>query len=228
MSRGKPVEINAHLAPTPSNPHSWLALVGDARGQTTIAGWRVMFGNLRVERRGYRNSLAALAKAKIAPVSSANADPWTATAHRVEVLLPGWADDALSEPRTLIERAEADGPDDPKGLGTYITLTSYPDRLHAQFEVARMVSRRLVERFGVAVLLVQHDPSRAANANPPHCHLVVPGPRRVTAWSGFGAFVSPLSTDKGRDIVIDELEAVLRKRLSHGNGEPDRREETRW
>ncbi|QWC57977.1 hypothetical protein F7D01_13705 [Erythrobacter sp. 3-20A1M] len=202
MARKKPVTVNPNIAWSASNPHSWLILRADAPGAEAVPGWRVMHGNLRARHRDHDNSLTAFAQAKLRPDGTPG---WIPTAHRVEVLLPAHADDALCDPETLIVRAEAELPNDPKGLATYVTLTCAPDRLHAQFEVARQVARDLVDRFEVAVLIVQHVPAKAANANAPHCHLVIPGPRRLTAWSGFGSYVTQLSSDAGRDVVVDTL-----------------------
>ncbi|WP_187335981.1 hypothetical protein [Novosphingopyxis iocasae] len=202
MARKKPVTVNPDIAWSASNPHSWLILRGDAPGTEAVPGWRVMYGNLRARHRDHDNSLTAFAQAKLRPDGTPG---WIPTAHRVEVLLPAHADDALCDPKTLIGRAEAELPNDPKGLATYVTLTCAPDRLHSQFEVARQVARDLVDRFEVAVLMVQHVPAKAANANAPHCHLVIPGPRRLTAWSGFGSYVTQLSSDAGRNLVVDAL-----------------------
>ena len=202
MTRKKPVTVNPNIAWSASNPHSWLMLKGDAPGAEAVPGWRVMYGNLRACHRDQNNSLTAFAKAKLRPDGTPS---FTPTAHRVEVLLPAHADDTLRDPETLIRRAEAELPNEPKGLACYVTLTCAPDRLHAQFEIARQVARDLVDRFAVAVLIIQHVPSKAGNGNAPHCHLVIPGPRGLTPWSGFDVYVSPLSSDAGRDIVVDSL-----------------------
>ena len=206
MARNKPVIVNPDVAWSAFNPHSWLILRGDAPGAEAVPGWRVMYGNLRARHRDHDNSLSAFVQAKLRPDGSPG---WRSSAHRFEVLLPVYAEDALRDPEVLIGRAEAELPNDPKGLATYITLTSNPDRLHVQFEVARQVARGLVDRFAVAVLIVQHVPAKAANANPPHCHLVIPGPRRLMPWSGFGAYVPKLSSDAGRDVVVDAVLSAL-------------------
>ena len=209
MTRKASVIVNGDLVPNPANPHSWMVLKGDETGREAVPGWRVMFGNLRPVHRGFAPSLSALAAAKIMPAAPAGTPVWQATAHRVEVLLPAFAEDALLDPETLVKRAEAEQPENPRGLATYITLTSNPERLHRQYEICREVARRIVDRLEGALILVQHVPARAASANPPHLHIIVPGPRRLTRFSSFGSFVSELSSDAGRDLIIDELETVL-------------------
>ena len=206
MACKKPIIVNPNITWSATNPHSWLILSGDEPSNEAVPGWRILYGNLRARHRNHENSLTAFSQAKLRPDGTPG---WTPTAHRVEVLLPAHADDALCDPETLIGRAEAELPNDPKGLATYVTLTCAPNRLHSQFEIARQVVRDLIDRFTVAVLIVQHVPSKAASANAPHCHFVIPGPRRLTPWSGFGAYVSDLSNDAGRDVVVDALSNAL-------------------
>lgn len=132
MTRKTSVTVNGDLAPNPSNPHSWMVLKGDQPGHEVVPGWRVLFGNLRNLHRGFEPSLSALATAKIMPAAPSGTPVWQATAHRVEVLLPAFAEDALLDPETLVKRAEVEQPADPRGLATYVTLTSNPERLHHQ------------------------------------------------------------------------------------------------
>lgn len=134
---------------------------------------------------------------------------WTVTAHRAEVLLPAHVDDRLLDPRTLFETAEAQHPPGGEALATYVTLTWAPSRLHAAFEVGRHLARWLVREFDVTVLLVQHVPALNAGTAEPHLHLIIPGPRRLTAWSGFGEYVKPLCRDSGRQLIVDQLAPLM-------------------
>lgn len=205
MAKTKPHEINADLKPDPNNPHSWFTLIGHPPGEATPEGYRVLWGVMRPEYRCHRPSLAAFAKAKLAPAAGPDAAPWAVTAYRHEVLLPPFAGDHLRDPRVLIEAAEREQASAAKALASYVTLTSTPATLHGQFEVARRVGQRLVARFHVAALLVQHVPALNGGSAQPHVHLLIPGPRRLTPWSGFGAPVAQLGGDKGRDLVLSLL-----------------------
>lgn len=209
MAKTKPHEINANLQPDPNNPHSWCKLIGHPPGEVGPEGHRVLWGVMRPEYRHYRPSLAAFAKMKLAPAAEPDAAPWAVTAYRHEILLPAFAGDHLRDPRALIEAAEREQVPAAKALASYVTLTSTPATLHGQFEVARRVGQMLVSRFGVAVLLVQHLPALNGGSAQPHVHFLIPGPRRLTPWSGFGAPVAELGGDKGRDLVLSLLtEAV--------------------
>lgn len=209
MAKTKPYKINADRQPEPGNPHSWFTLIGHPPGEVGPGGYRVLWGVMRPEYRGYRSSLAAFAKAKLAPAAGANTAPWAVTAYRHEVLLPGFAGDHLRDPRVLIESAEQQQPATAKALASYVTLTATPTTLHGQFEIARRTGQMLVARFDVAALLVQHVPSLNGGSAQPHVHLVIPGPRRLTPWSGYGAPVGELSGDKRRDLILSLLAQVI-------------------
>jgi hypothetical protein len=58
----------------------------------------------------------------------------------------------------------------------------------------------------VAALLVQHAPHRAGSASPPHVHVLLAGPRRLTPL-GFGEWVTPLATDKAHALVGNAFRA---------------------
>ena len=214
MAKPKPYEINAGLRPDPSNPHSWFTLIGHPPGETAPSGYRVLWGVMRPEYRDYRPSLAAFAQTKLAPAAGTNVAPWAVTAYRHEVLLPAFAGDHLRDPRVLIESAEQQ-PVTAKALASYITLTSTPATLHGQFEVARRTAQMLVARFDVAALLVQHVPALNGGSAQPHVHLIIPGPRRLTPWSGYGAPVAELAGDKGRDLVLSLLAEVAESTATH-------------
>lgn len=205
----KPHVINADLEPTPSNPHSWMPLLGDAANAPAGDSIRVMFGCMRPLYRGFAPSVAALARSKLTVAAPPDTPDWTVTAHRAEVLLPAFADDRLACPRTLFEMTDSDHPVGGKALASYITLTWQPERLHAQWQVGLSVGRWLTETFEVAVLAVQHAPHRAAKSTCPHIHLIVPGPRRLTRWGQFGGYVTPLCRDGGRQLVVDQVAALV-------------------
>lgn len=215
MAKTKPYEINADLRPDPNNPHSWFKLIGHPPGEVAPGGYRILWGVMRPEYRGYRPSLAAFAKLKLGPAAGPDAAPWSVTAYRYEVLLPAFAGDHLRDPRVLIESAEQQQPATAKALASYLTLTSAPATLHGQFEVARRIGQMLVARFDVAALLVQHVPSLNGGSAQPHVHLVIPGPRRLTPWSGYGAPVAELTGDKGRDLVLSLLAEVVASAATH-------------
>lgn len=206
------VVINAGVEPTPANPHSHMPLLGDAPGDVGPGGARILYGCLRPIYRDYVNSVTALAKAKLTVAVPAGTRDWTVTAHRAEVLLPAFADDRLLSPRTLFETAEAEQPLGGEALATYVTLTWTPERLHAAFEYGRALARSLINEFHVAVLLVQHVPALNASTAQPHLHLIIPGPRRLTPWSGFGEYVKPLCRDGGRQLIIDRFTLVMEER----------------
>jgi hypothetical protein len=192
------VEINAGCTPDPANPHSWLVLTGDDADANST---RVMYGCLRPSFRGYANSAAAFAASKLTVAAPPGTPPWTLTAARAEVLLPAGVDDRLSDPRALMETADAELPVNAKTLLAYFTFTFPTARLHDQYELVRDFSRRLiVNTFEVAALLVHHAPHRAGSANLPHVHLLIPGPRRLTRL-GFCEWVTPLAGDKAHALV---------------------------
>ena len=211
---GKPVIINAGVEPTPANPHSHLPLLGDAPGEAGPGGIRTCYGVLRPEYRGHLNSLASFARAKLTVAAVPGTPAWTITAHRAEVLLPAHADDRLLDPRVLCEAAETEHPPTGEALATYVTLTWTPARLHLQYEVGRAIARWLTDEFGVAVLLVQHVPARNGGTAQPHIHLIVPGPRRIMPWGGFGDYVKPLCRDGGRQLVVDRLAGLVEETAS--------------
>jgi hypothetical protein len=199
-SAARSVEINAGCVPDPRNPHTWLPLIGDPPETT---GTRILYGCLRPVFRGHANSAAAFSLAKITVAAPADTPPWTLTAARAEVLLPAGADDRFSDPQTLMETVDAELPQDAKALLAYLTFTCPADRLHAQWELVREFVRRcLVDPFGVAALLVQHAPHKAASANLPHVHVLLPGPRRLGSL-GFAEWVKPLASDKAHRLVGD-------------------------
>jgi len=192
------VEVNPGCLPDPANPHSWLVLTGDDANRDAT---RVMYGCLRPNFRGHRNSAAAFAAAKLTVGAPPGTPPWTLTAARAEVLLPRGADDRLSDPRILMETVDAELPVKANALLAYLTFTFPTGRLHEQYELVRDFTRRLiVDPFEVAALLVQHAPHRAGFGGVPHVHLILAGPRRLTPL-GFGEWVTPLATEKAHTLV---------------------------
>lgn len=205
----KPYQVNADVEPDTANPHSWFRLIGHPPGESGPGGTRVMWGVMRPEYRTIRPSLSAFVKAKLAPAAGDDAPSWTVTAYRHEVLLPAFASDHLRDPRTLIEAAEREQPAGARALATYVTLTSEPERLHAAWEVARALAKRLVDDYDVAVLVVQHVPALAGGSAQPHVHLVIPGPRRLTRFSMFSTMVAEIARDAGRDLILQLLAEIV-------------------
>lgn len=195
------VEINPGCVPDPARPHTQLVLIGDAPG---TAGTRVMVGCLRPTFRGYVNSAAAFAAAKVTVAAPPGTPPWTLTAARAEVLLPPGADDRFAEPRVLMEEVDAALPRDGKALLSYLTFTFACERLHHQWELVRAFAQRFLVQspFELAVLLVQHAPGRAGFASRPHVHAMLAGPRRLTSL-GFGEWYPELMNDKAHALIRD-------------------------
>ncbi len=195
------VLINGNRQPKASDPHSWLALLGDPPGST---GTRVMFGNLRPTFRNWHNSAAAFAVAKVGVGLPPDADPWSVGAARAEVLLPRDVDDRFADPRTLMEAIDAAALGPKPTLLTYITITFDTPRLHDQYELVRGYAlAHLVHGLGNAVLAVQHAPHRAGFDTPPHVHLLA---RRVSSL-GIAPPLAALSSDRGRKLVVDAFTA---------------------
>lgn len=193
----KSVIINADRDPDPRDVHSWLVLAGDPPG---TAGTRILYGVLRPSYRNWSNTAAAFAKAKIRPVPSGSDDPWAVTASRCEVLLPAEADDRFLSPQVLMETHDAEQPATKPIILTYVTITLPAARLHEQYELVRAFAlAKLVQTYGVAVLLVQHAPHRAASSNLPHVHLMI---GRVVGSLGMKEYVGVLCGDKGRDLIV--------------------------
>ncbi|WP_375429472.1 hypothetical protein [uncultured Sphingomonas sp.] len=193
--------INGDRDPDPLNPHTWLPLIGDPPGET---GLRILYGVLRPEYRGWRNSAVAMTKAKLQPVPPPADAPWAVTAARAEVLLPDDADDRFACPKVLMEAHDAEQPADKPVVLSYVTITWPTSRLHRMYEIVRAVMLdTLVRDLGVAVLLVQHAPHRAASSNLPHVHALIG--RRVTSL-GLASFAAPLCGDKGRDLIVAAFE----------------------
>ena len=192
------VEINAGCTPHSANPHSWLVLTGDDADANST---RVMHGCLEPTFRGHANSATAFATAKLSVAAPPGTPLWTLTAARAEVLLPAGADDRLSDPRILMETADAELPVNAKALLAYFTFTFPTARLHDQYELVRDFTRRLiVDTFEVAALLVHHAPHRAGSANLPHVHVLIPGPRHLTRL-GFCEWVTLLAGHKAHGLV---------------------------
>jgi hypothetical protein len=100
-----------------------------------------------------------------------------------------------------METVDAELPVKAKALLAYLTFTFPTPRLHDQYELVRDFTRQLiVDPFEVAALMVQHAPHRAGSASPPHVHVLIAGPRRLTPL-GFSEWVTPLATDKAHALV---------------------------
>ena len=192
------IAVNPNCKPDAANVHTWLSLVGDP---ADTAGTRVMYGCLRPVFQDRVNSAAAFASAKMRVGLAADVAPWTLGAARAEVLLPIGADDRLSDPRTLMEAVDAELPVKAKALLAYFTFTFPTPRIHEQYELVRHFTRRcIVDTFEVGALIVSHAPHRAASGNMPHVHVMIPGPRRLTAL-GLGEWVWPLVGNRAHPLV---------------------------
>lgn len=191
--------INGDLQPSAANPHSWLPLAGDPPDAPT----KIMYGVLRPEYRGWTNSAVRFARAKIEVGLRKDAEPWTAGAARVEVLLPNDADDRFLDPKVLMEGIDAEPLRSKPYILTYLTITAPTPRLHHQAELVRAYARtHLVGELGAGVLMVQHAPNRAGYSAAPHVHLLVT--RRVGSL-GLAEPVPQLTGDKGRKVIVDRF-----------------------
>lgn len=199
-SSAKAAVINAGRAYDPNNPHTWLRLVGEPSGTD---GLRVMCGTLR-RRLGDNpqvNSAEAFCRRKCRPVDSP--DPLALTALRCEVLVPAGVDDSYADPwllPRLIDHALARETDGRTAVLCYATITDpHVQHLHEQWRTGRRMVERLVDRFAVPMILVQHAPEQAASGNAPHLHVMAAA--RMLG-RGFGAQVSALVGDKARDVFV--------------------------
>lgn len=131
---------------------------------------------------------------------------WRATCYRWDVLLPENAPDNCADPKQLCELYEAQAFDTIKDLVVMATLRfPDPDRLHHVWELVRAFAlERLCNHRHLAVVAAMHLPVLIGSANPPHIHLMMPA-RELRSF-GFGNLVRPLATDKGKQILADELE----------------------
>jgi hypothetical protein len=199
--------INAADVPDPRNPHSWLPLIGDPPG---TPGLRILYGVLRPEYRGVANLASDFGWLKLQPVPPPPGTPDALTAARAEVLLPGEADDRFACPDVFLEAHDIERPAAKAVLLAYVTITYPTSRLHVQYEAVREIMQGIVRAHGVAILLVQHAPHRAASAKAPHVHALIG--RRITSL-GLSTFVPAFCGDKGRDLVVEAC-APLRDHLA--------------
>ncbi len=199
--------INAADDPNPRNPHSWLPLIGDPPG---TQGLRILYGVLRPEYRGVANLAADFGRLKLQPVPPPPDAPGAVTAARAEVLLPNDADDRFACADVFLAAHDAERPAAKAVLLAYVTITYPTSRLHVQYEAVRQIMQGIVRAHGVAILLVQHAPHRAANAKAPHIHALIG--RRITSL-GLSTFVPAFCGDKGRDLIVEAC-APLRDRLA--------------
>lgn len=184
-----------------ADPQSWLFL-----NPTGPSPEGTVFGVLRKAYGGRANSAVEFGWRKAHPVAPAKlvvGSPWIVTAERLEVILPGGADDALADPEMLLRQMDACAIDQEKGLLVYLTLPlGNVDRLHVGWELCRAFAR---ERFArdrqLATVLVLHSPGRVGSANPLHCHCLIV-PRRLTGRGlAHGEYDTELLHDGGQALV---------------------------
>ena len=132
-------------------------------------------------------------------------ESWKPSCYRWDVLLPANAPDTCSDPKQLCDLYEAQAFDTIKDLVVMATLRfPDPDRLHQTWEQVRAFAHeRLCTQRHLAVVAVMHLPVLIGSTNPPHVHLMMPA--RELRTYGFGELVRPLATDKGKQILADEL-----------------------
>lgn len=194
------VQVGNDAMPEAANPHSWLHLTGS---DAPPSADRFMFGVLRPVYRDWVNSAVAFGTRKLRPVVPAGNDDEAITAARAEVLLPTGADDRFADPWTVLRSCDQRRPPGLNTVLTYVTI-SEPNtaRLHEQWARSHEWARRdIVDRYGTPVLMVQHAPHHMASRNPPHLHLLILGPRRLTSL-GWADKVPDLSHDRGRDLLL--------------------------
>lgn len=184
-----------------TNPQNWLFL--NPEGPTASG---LVFGVLRKTYAGRTNSAVEFAYRKChVGRRGASVDPmiWAPTCEQHEVLLPGRGDDALADPRLLLEQMDACAIEREKALLVYLTLPlSDVDRLHLGWERARsFVREHLARARDLATLLVLHTPGRVGSANPFHAHALVV-PRRLTGLGlSQGVYDEELIHDGGQGIM---------------------------
>lgn len=134
-----------------------------------------------------------------------SSDPWQPNCYRYDVLLPSNAPDECLNPRGLCDLYEKQAFDTIKDLVVMATLRfPSPDRLHHEWENVRAFAReRLSKERQLAVIAAMHLPVLIGSTNPPHIHLMMPA-RELHSF-GFGELVRPLATDRGKQILADEL-----------------------
>ncbi|MCW2390897.1 hypothetical protein M2336_002669 [Sphingobium sp. B1D7B] len=133
------------------------------------------------------------------------AEPWRPSCYRHDVLLPPKAPDECFNPKVLCDLYEKQSFGKIKDLVVMATLRFYsPDRLAHEWEAVRAFAHeRLCNERHLAVVAVMHLPVLVGSTNPPHMHLMIPA-RELHSF-GFGELVRPLATDRGKQILTDEL-----------------------
>jgi hypothetical protein len=137
------------------------------------------------------------------------ADSWQPNCYRCDVLLPPKAPDDCLDPKALCDLYEKHSFEGIKDLVVMATLRlQSPDRLHQEWEAVRAFAHdRLCKERHLAVVAVMHLPVLVGSTNPPHIHLMMPA-RELHSF-GFGELVRPLATDRGKQILADELAQSL-------------------
>lgn len=196
-----PVIVNRDRKPNPADPHSLLELHGVAPGSS---GLRLMYGILQACYRGHVNSAASFVGAKLRP--SWSADPHAVTAAWSETLAPASVDDGFTDPMLLATRIDRELARDADGeapLLAYATLTDPAAcRIHVFREELRSVARGIVDAYGGPVICVIHAPGRKGSGAMMHGHLCI-CPVTTDGPLGFGKWIAPFCTLKGRQIVLD-------------------------
>jgi len=201
MAANKPRKASTRTTCTDADPQSWLYL-----NPAGLSPTGTVFAVLRKAYAGRTNSALEFGYRKAhlgaVPVSTDFAF-WSPNVERVEVLLPGGADDYLADPATLLAQMDVHAVDREKALLTYLTLPlGDVDRVHVGWERARAFLReRFTRDRQLASVLILHAPATINAAFPLHAHALIV-PRRITGLGiRQGLYDEDLTRDAGQLIV---------------------------
>lgn len=192
-----------HALRPPSSGPDFVAVPGGPDCLTFGVGRR-QIGN------GPTQTLGAMVSRRLCPGKAVDLTArWVPTCYRWDVLLPPNAMDECIDPQRLCEIYEQQAFAGLKDLVIMATLRfPDPDRLHHVWERVRIFAReRMCAQRHLAVVTVMHLPVTIGSTNPPHIHLMMPA-RQLRSF-GFGEFVRPFASDRGKQILADELAQAL-------------------
>lgn len=201
--KDRPLPKTRIASPTvTANPHSWMEINPDPK-HTPVD---FMFGVLEREHAGRANSAVEFVTVKLQPVPPADGGP-AITAERAGVVLPRDADDRFADPFVLASEVDRMAVPSKPALLAYITLYfPQPDRLHHIWRDGMAFAQGIADEFGVATIAALHVPWRAGSANPVHLHLMMMGPRRLTAL-GLTTYEHGLCFMRGQKLLADRWAA---------------------
>lgn len=185
-----------------ANPHSWLAINPDTKHQPL----HFIYGVLERDYHGRANSAVEFVTAKLQPVPAADSCPQI-TAERAGVALPADADDRFADPFVLAAEVDHVAAPGKPALLAYVTLYfPDPDRLHRIWRRGFSFAQGIADDYGVAVVAALHAPFRAGSSNPVHLHLMLMGPRKMTAL-GLTTYEHAFCFARGQKLLAERWEA---------------------